>query len=36
MRHAVLWVYHYLYWLSVHRHFGRAYWCANNEMGAWK
>jgi len=37
MRRAVLWTYHYLYWLRVHRHVGRAYFCTNHEMGrAWK
>lgn len=37
MRRAVLWLHCYLYWLYVHKHFGRAYFCAQHEMGrAWK
>ncbi|VTU37096.1 hypothetical protein E5CHR_04484 [Variovorax sp. PBL-E5] len=36
MRRAVLWLYHYAYWLGVHRNFGRARFCTEHEMGAWK
>jgi len=37
IRRPVLWLAHYLYWLGVHKHPGRAKFATDHEMGrAWK
>ncbi len=36
IRRAVLWLWHFAYWLRVHKDLGLAKWAADHEMGAWK
>lgn len=37
MRHQILWLCHFIFWLRVHRgHVPRALWANAHEMGAWK
>lgn len=36
MRYQILWLCHFIYWLRVHRDFGRAAWVTNYEARGWK